>query len=415
MEAATRGDLALARTLLYRGADVKAKAKNGWSPLLAAASNGHTEVVKLLLDKGADPNAKGADGSTALIFAANYGHAEVVRVLLDKGVAVNIRNSGGATALLEAAANMHSEVVKLLRAHGAEMTLTSAAMLGDRDEVQRLIEAGADLNAMEGEGWTALRGSACQGHIEVVRLLLDKGAQIISRNTSKERSAGNTAHSRKRSAVAELDLEKGPLVVINDTDGLTALQRAAQAGHVNVVTLLLTKAAQVNATYKDATAALAWACWYERTEVAKVLKALGIEETLTIAAMLGNEENVQLFIEAGSAVNSKGMFGLTPLVHAAAKGRASVVKLLLDKGADPDVKGADGSTALMWTFWYGHSGVARLLLEYGASVNAKHRQGLDVSHDRGLERVPRSGDTTCRQRCRHWGKRRAWLDSLAIR
>ncbi|MGO9118414.1 MAG: ankyrin repeat domain-containing protein [Desulfomonilaceae bacterium] len=66
MGAARRGDLQRVKTLLERGADVKAKDEKGTTALMASAEEGHLETMNLLLDRDTDPNAKDNEGWTAL-------------------------------------------------------------------------------------------------------------------------------------------------------------------------------------------------------------------------------------------------------------------------------------------------------------------------------------------------------------
>ena len=67
VEAASKGDTDKVQALLAKGADVNAKAYNGYTALMSAAWGGHTDIVQALLAKGADVNAKQKNGSTALM------------------------------------------------------------------------------------------------------------------------------------------------------------------------------------------------------------------------------------------------------------------------------------------------------------------------------------------------------------
>lgn len=182
MKAALKGRLETVRVLLDSGANPRGDG----TALRMAASGGHHDVVKLLLDRGADVNARDQEGLTALIKAAWGSHPEVVRLLLDKGADVNTKDNYGWTALTWAVDLRYGEpdldLVKLLKDRGAKMTLTAAACLGDLKEARRLINAGVDINAQGENGTTALMCAAQAGHLEVVKLLLDKGADMNIKN-----------------------------------------------------------------------------------------------------------------------------------------------------------------------------------------------------------------------------------------
>jgi ankyrin repeat protein len=83
--------------LLDKGADIEAKDKDGWTPLLYAAVTMHEAIVRMLLDKGADVEAKNEDGRTPLLYAAERGHEAVVRMLLDKGADIKAKDKDGWT------------------------------------------------------------------------------------------------------------------------------------------------------------------------------------------------------------------------------------------------------------------------------------------------------------------------------
>ncbi|MGB6065331.1 MAG: ankyrin repeat domain-containing protein [Desulfomonilaceae bacterium] len=85
MEAAVRGNLAVMRLLLERGADVNMADRDGWTALMGATIQGRLEPVKLLLDYGADVNAKNHNGETALVMATGMKHAEIRDALLEHG------------------------------------------------------------------------------------------------------------------------------------------------------------------------------------------------------------------------------------------------------------------------------------------------------------------------------------------
>ena len=132
-----------------------------------AALEGSTDKVKSLLREGVDFDAADEDGHTALMYAAFNGHTEVVRILLDLGANTTAIDYAGRTALMYAATGPFPETVKLL------------------------IEMKSDPNAVDKEEhFTPLMHAAAEGHLEVVKVLLENGADASMKDID-----GDTAES----------------------------------------------------------------------------------------------------------------------------------------------------------------------------------------------------------------------------
>jgi ankyrin repeat protein len=107
---------------------------------------------------------------------------------LKAGAPVDHQRKGGFSAVFSASQGGHTDVVDLLIQEGADIHLATtksgtvplgiAATLGQTETVQRLLEAGANLNYQNKNGITALLNAAVKGHVQVVRLLLEKGASV---------------------------------------------------------------------------------------------------------------------------------------------------------------------------------------------------------------------------------------------
>jgi ankyrin repeat protein len=233
--AARRGDLETVRVLLAAGADVNQVTNYGWSPLLTATQNRYYKLAGFLLDHGADPNIANKGGWTPLYLATDNRNIEngdyptrkpdmddleYIKILLDRGANPNARMKDstetrtifthqwlyedGATAFLRASQSGDNTLMRLLLQHDADPNIattngTTSLMVASgigwvegvtnersaRENVEAiklLLELGADVNAADGDGRTALHGAAHKGRNEVVQLLVDHGAKLDARD-----------------------------------------------------------------------------------------------------------------------------------------------------------------------------------------------------------------------------------------
>jgi ankyrin repeat protein len=145
---------------LYEGRAEDAERLRGEQPeldLFEAAAVGDAVRLGELLDAGADPNEFAPDGFTPLTLAAFFKRPDAARLLIDRGADVELRAS-------------HEEI-RVLPIHSA------AASGGSVEIVRLLLDAGADVNAEQPGGFTALDAARQSGNVELERLLLERGAR----------------------------------------------------------------------------------------------------------------------------------------------------------------------------------------------------------------------------------------------
>ncbi|RYP53370.1 hypothetical protein DL768_001615 [Monosporascus sp. mg162] len=184
------------------------------------------------------------DGETPLRWAAEGGHEAVVRQLLETGADVHARDKDGRTALSYAAERGHEAVVQLLLKSG-QMSLRWAVETGDAEVVKLFLERGADVAVANKDGWTPLIAASSKGHIDVVRLLLaTSGVNADLKDSKSGQTPLNWAAANGYEAVVQLLLDTGKVDINSrDNNGRTPLQWAAERGRETIVRLLLKKGA----------------------------------------------------------------------------------------------------------------------------------------------------------------------------
>jgi ankyrin repeat protein len=317
------GNPAAVSLLLARGADPNTQQFRGQSALMWAAAEGHAEVVKLLLEHGADPGLSSTastkperrppGGMTALLFAARQGKLDALRALLDGGADINQAGADSTSPLLIAVVNGHYEVASLLIERGANANIadlngrTPLYAAVDLRNVQwsqapapelpqaehlamitQLLDAGADpalkiagkvghrgsfdMRWADLKGGTAFSRAAWNGDIEIMRLLLARGAdpKVV---TEKGETAllllagagwplGQGYLRSEEEITAALDLlveEFGMDVNAATTDGVTPVISAIFKGDNFVVQYLVDHGARLDVKDAKGRGVIEWA------------------------------------------------------------------------------------------------------------------------------------------------------------
>jgi uncharacterized protein len=249
MFAAEAGDLESVRALVEAGAEVDALDTDpfGGSALQRAAGFGHREVVGYLLEHGADVNLLHPLRScqTALMDAASRGYLEVVQDLIAHGADVHVagtsRYSQGATALTWAVLGGFREVVDVLIEAGARPELREAVLLGDPGQTERWLQTGRDPDTLLPYDETLLMAAAERGDAGVARVLVAHGASLHYAKRSVLATAAESGHLE----VVRLLLDAGAEVNRESEaeEGRTALMAAALEDRIEVVRFLLERGA----------------------------------------------------------------------------------------------------------------------------------------------------------------------------
>ncbi|KAF5930339.1 hypothetical protein HYC85_031212 [Camellia sinensis] len=170
-----RADLTELLFLGFADIDVNSIDSQGRTALHVAAIHGHVEVLRFLVSMGGDPDAVDYNRWTLLHYAASEGHHEAVEFLLNCSMFVKYSvNEDGKTAFALAVEKGHSDLYNMLHLGDA---LHRAARI-DVHAMKSCIVEGVNVNGKDQNGWTALHRAAFKGRIESDKTLVSNGAQI---------------------------------------------------------------------------------------------------------------------------------------------------------------------------------------------------------------------------------------------
>jgi ankyrin repeat protein len=321
--------------------------------LANACRNGNEGLVRLLLENGADARAREAPGSffmlgrTALHLAALQGNVEIAQLLIQCGASVNDIYTGYRTPLHEAASKGNSAIAMLL------------------------LQKGAPVDACDESRYRPLHAACMAGSYDVARVLLQRGANI--------HSVGN--------------------------DFFHPIHHAAQDGGLPaLIALLAANGADLEAQTPFRQRPLQLACKSQGASTVKALIQAGADpnagvgdKPIQIACKSGAPEVVPVLLEAGADVDfgegiGTGLELNTPLGRAVYRRHVPIITMLLKRGANTNACNATGFTVLhMVAMDHGipsmHFNVRErteealhILLEHGADTNATDDGGRTVFH-----------------------------------
>jgi RNA polymerase sigma factor (sigma-70 family) len=366
---------ALARTV------VRLDAPESATLLHRAAWHGsaeHLAVAGLLLEHGADSNATGGmpnnEGGTPLTCAGWQGNEPMARLLLARGANPNAIDGRGYTAIDRAAGQNSGPVSP----DGHRGVFTACVEHGGRFQIKHAI---------------------LLGMLELVTELLDADPALLDRRDDGPRDwALNGAAPLHVAAgggwpdgdwprivlIFDLLLERGAEIDATDTLGRTPLHQALERENAAAVRALGERGASIDIF---AAAALPDAAEVERllardVALANARQSDGVAP-LFYAAGLGSTETAALLLRSGAEPDTcaeRFWMVSVPLHFAAMRGRAETCACLLDHGAVVDRPNRFGYTPLLLAARWGHTEPARLLLERGANVNAQDAAGMSALH-----------------------------------
>ena len=358
--ACTNRSSAIVEFLLKAGADPNATLLNGETVLMNCSRTGNAASVKALLKAGARVNDKEkAHDQTALMWAAAQAHPEAVRALIEGGADIRARSRVYSQMVTgEQTQRAGREELSYTTLRGGSTPLLFAAQSGDVESARCLLQAGADPNDASPSGMSALIQAAYGGHAGVAILLTEHGAD------PNEATIGYTA---LHAAVlrSQLDLVRVLLARGASPNALTTKGTPIRRNTTDF---------NLPATLIGATPYLLAAKFLE-ADIMRALVAGGADPSL---AMKDGTTAIMLAAGIGVIANSnrRGVAVLDGGVMENENSLVDSVMAALELGADVTGANQAGDTALHGSAALGYEKVVQLLAEKGALLNARNKRGV---------------------------------------
>ncbi|MEO6921384.1 MAG: ankyrin repeat domain-containing protein [Collimonas sp.] len=320
--------------------------EDGVTGLMVAAAQDRADVVKLLLAAGADVKKQSRQGPTALMLAVGRGSSvELANMLLAAGSDVNAKDIAGNTPLMLAAgdarelAEDYTLIFDLKEQKDTEQRDTAGTNVAQEilKEANRQRRENGFSSLMVGDDVISKApGLGKKNNAELLSLLLEKGANINSKNTKGDTAFIMAANWRQISIIGQTKI-----------------------GHQATVTGLheLVKAkADANISNNEG------------------------ETALMAAAMNGDPSVLHAVINANTNLNAQDAQGFTALMLIAAQpdGNGDALNVLIKSGADVHLKDSNGDTALILASMRGNLDATRALIKAGSRIADKNMQGLSA-------------------------------------
>lgn len=332
--------------LIERGFDINSKDVNGVTLLHEFTKEGNINGVKSLLEHEADFNVVDKENRNPLHYAIIYKHKKIAKLLINK-LTINSRDKNGFTPLHLAVLQDDIELIALLIAKGAKVNVRHTY-----------------------EGYIPIHTASLYGSKKSVHILLNQGVDLEAKNNRSHTPLFSvifqyTVHCNNRMEIIEYLISKGASLEAKDAENNTMLFLAAYNNQMQIVKLIVKKQRKNGKT--------------KLKEFISVKNNQGFD-ALDCAIKNDNEKMIKFLISKGINVKDKDFYNNTRLHKASYNGSTEVVKILLNLKVNVNVVAKCGSTALHLAIKQGHIKIVQMLLKAGANVNIQDLCGDTPLH-----------------------------------
>ena len=365
------------------------------SPIPLAAMLGLEDVLSSLVDRLKDEKSFEVDCQLAFTESVRHGHSSLARTLLELTIIDDstLANAIRAAPSLGPSDSLYELTVLASQRHEFQWPtdlLFRVAMIGDHRAATVLLDAGMEVDLTdEVEGSSPLHFAVLYSHEEVVKLLIDRAADLKFKDEHGRTAVSVGAFALTSRAIFSLLIASGSDVNEKDSDGCTPLQLAMTGGNVAAAEELLKAGADIEIGEEDEESfiwkakPLMYRVRANCLEGARLLLQYKADvncvwrrrSPLWIAVQEQNLEICRLLLEHGANPNYNGTDLDMILLVAVERPSLEIVKLLIDHGADIEQEDNDGSwrnTALSRVAGTPHTHILNYLLELHQPADVAH-------------------------------------------
>ena len=421
--------------------DINLKTNDGMNCLHIAACQGHLNLCKVLIDNNKfDLHMTDNGGRTALHHSAESGNCELVAYFADMGTNTHLKTNDGMNCLHIAASQGHLNICKeLIEKHKFDISMADnfgwralhfSAVIGSYELITYFADMGTDIHVKTNDGMNCLHIAACQGHLNLCKLLIDKHKFDVK---AADSLGWRVLHCSAQSGSYELLTylaDMGTDIHLETNGGVNCLHIAANGGHLNLCKVLIDKHKfDVNMADKRGWTALHFSAHsgvYElvtyfadmgtdihlkRNDEVKILLMRAHNEHWNICKMLldelkfdvimddndeqtilrfsasnGSYEQDTYYVDMGTNIHLETNDGMNCLHIAASEGHSKLCKILIDKHKF-DVNMADnfGFTPLHYSVQSGSYELVTYFADMGNDIHLKTNYGQDCLHIAALK------------------------------